>query len=314
MHGRLLRAITVIAHCIPPCLKLHIIRSLFVASLVHLEGADVILSLNSETLPTCCWLTICAGARPASLFPSFNSQLADFGLSRNKNSTFLSSKSGAGTVREGRWEQQARDCANGEGAIELISECMKERVRDLTAGWTLKFHVLDFLPNRRGIIGSCEPLCATFMPLIQALSLPPSLFPSLLIYHSPPSPPAPIPLPPHLPLSQPEWMAPEVLRNEPSDEKSDVYSFGVILWELATLQQPWDGMNPMQVCEPHAGMRTPCRYADSMQVCEPHAGMRTPCRYADPMQACGPHASMRTPCRYANTMQVWEPHAERHVI
>ncbi len=45
----------------------------------------------------------------------------------------------------------------------------------------------------------------------------------------------------------PEWMAPEVLRNEPSDEKSDVYSFGVILWELMTLQMPWHGMNVMQV-------------------------------------------------------------------
>jgi serine/threonine protein kinase len=44
-----------------------------------------------------------------------------------------------------------------------------------------------------------------------------------------------------------EWMAPEVLRNEPSDEKCDVYSFGVILWELSTMQQPWGGMNPMQV-------------------------------------------------------------------
>ncbi|CAN4086664.1 unnamed protein product [Withania somnifera] len=44
-----------------------------------------------------------------------------------------------------------------------------------------------------------------------------------------------------------EWMAPEVLRNEPSDEKCDVYSFGVVLWELCTLQQPWGGMNPMQV-------------------------------------------------------------------
>ncbi|KAK4844808.1 hypothetical protein QYF36_024655 [Acer negundo] len=44
-----------------------------------------------------------------------------------------------------------------------------------------------------------------------------------------------------------EWMAPEVLRNEPSDEKCDVYSFGVILWELNTMRQPWGGMNPMQV-------------------------------------------------------------------
>ena len=42
-------------------------------------------------------------------------------------------------------------------------------------------------------------------------------------------------------------MAPEVLRNEPSNEKCDVYSIGVILWELATLRMPWSGMNPMQV-------------------------------------------------------------------
>ncbi|XP_022863781.1 serine/threonine-protein kinase CTR1-like isoform X3 [Olea europaea var. sylvestris] len=44
----------------------------------------------------------------------------------------------------------------------------------------------------------------------------------------------------------PEWMAPEVLRDEPSNEKSDVYSFGVILWELATLQPPWRNLNPAQ--------------------------------------------------------------------
>ncbi|KDP27910.1 hypothetical protein JCGZ_18990 [Jatropha curcas] len=45
----------------------------------------------------------------------------------------------------------------------------------------------------------------------------------------------------------PQWMAPEVLRNEPSDEKSDVYSFGVIMWELATEKIPWDNLNSMQV-------------------------------------------------------------------
>ncbi|XP_010448559.1 PREDICTED: serine/threonine-protein kinase CTR1-like isoform X2 [Camelina sativa] len=45
----------------------------------------------------------------------------------------------------------------------------------------------------------------------------------------------------------PEWMAPEFLRGEPTNEKSDVYSFGVVLWELITLQQPWNGLSPAQV-------------------------------------------------------------------
>ncbi|XP_051127168.1 uncharacterized protein LOC127248715 [Andrographis paniculata] len=45
----------------------------------------------------------------------------------------------------------------------------------------------------------------------------------------------------------PQWMAPEVLRNEPSDEKADIYSFGVILWELVTHKIPWDNLNSMQV-------------------------------------------------------------------
>eukprot|EP00210_Caulerpa_lentillifera_P007300 g6978.t1 len=45
----------------------------------------------------------------------------------------------------------------------------------------------------------------------------------------------------------PEWMAPEVLRNERSDEKCDVYSFGVILYELVTGMTPWPTLKPMQV-------------------------------------------------------------------
>ncbi|KAJ0940658.1 putative protein kinase TKL-CTR1-DRK-2 family [Helianthus annuus] len=45
----------------------------------------------------------------------------------------------------------------------------------------------------------------------------------------------------------PQWMAPEVLRNEQADEKSDVYSFGVVLWELTTEKIPWDTLNSMQV-------------------------------------------------------------------
>ncbi|KAI3976690.1 hypothetical protein MKX01_008548 [Papaver californicum] len=44
-----------------------------------------------------------------------------------------------------------------------------------------------------------------------------------------------------------QWMAPEVMRNDPSDEKSDVYGFGVILWEIATGKIPWNTLNSMQV-------------------------------------------------------------------
>ncbi|CAH2054780.1 unnamed protein product [Thlaspi arvense] len=45
----------------------------------------------------------------------------------------------------------------------------------------------------------------------------------------------------------PQWMAPEVLRNESADEKSDIYSFGVVLWELVTEKIPWETLNSMQV-------------------------------------------------------------------
>lgn len=45
----------------------------------------------------------------------------------------------------------------------------------------------------------------------------------------------------------PQWTAPEVLRNEASDEKADVYAFGIVLFELATGLEPWSHLNPLQV-------------------------------------------------------------------
>ncbi|XP_004303186.1 PREDICTED: serine/threonine-protein kinase EDR1 isoform X1 [Fragaria vesca subsp. vesca] len=45
----------------------------------------------------------------------------------------------------------------------------------------------------------------------------------------------------------PEWMAPELIRNEPFTEKCDIFSFGVIMWELCTLSRPWEGVPPERV-------------------------------------------------------------------
>ncbi|XP_010313901.1 serine/threonine-protein kinase EDR1 [Solanum lycopersicum] len=45
----------------------------------------------------------------------------------------------------------------------------------------------------------------------------------------------------------PEWMAPELIRNEPFTEKCDIFSFGVIMWELCTLNRPWEGIPPDRV-------------------------------------------------------------------
>lgn len=45
----------------------------------------------------------------------------------------------------------------------------------------------------------------------------------------------------------PEWMAPELIRNEPFTEKCDIFSLGVIMWELCTLRRPWEGIPSVQV-------------------------------------------------------------------
>ncbi|GJU45145.1 serine/threonine-protein kinase EDR1 isoform X1 [Tanacetum coccineum] len=45
----------------------------------------------------------------------------------------------------------------------------------------------------------------------------------------------------------PEWMAPELIRNQPFTEKCDIFSLGVIIWELCTLRRPWEGVPSAQV-------------------------------------------------------------------
>ena len=48
-------------------------------------------------------------------------------------------------------------------------------------------------------------------------------------------------------IGTPQWMAPEVLREEKYSEKADIWSYGVVLWELVTLRPPFDGVSPLAV-------------------------------------------------------------------
>lgn len=38
----------------------------------------------------------------------------------------------------------------------------------------------------------------------------------------------------------PDWLAPEIILNQPYSISSDVFSYGIILWELVSLQHPFD--------------------------------------------------------------------------
>ncbi|XP_010277524.1 PREDICTED: serine/threonine-protein kinase CTR1-like isoform X2 [Nelumbo nucifera] len=80
----------------------------------------------------------------------------------------------------------------------------------------------------------------------------------------------------------PEWMAPEFLRGEPSNEKTDVYSFGVVLWELVTMQQPWSGLSPAQVVGAVAFQNR--RLAIPQSTCPMLASLMESCWADDPKQ------------------------------
>ncbi|GMH77445.1 hypothetical protein TrVE_jg14035 [Triparma verrucosa] len=73
----------------------------------------------------------------------------------------------------------------------------------------------------------------------------------------------------------PYWTAPEIIRQEAYTEKADVYSYGIVLWELITAQEPYSGMESMEVAYAAAerGLRPtiptvcPEGYAELMQRC-----------------------------------------------
>ena len=51
-----------------------------------------------------------------------------------------------------------------------------------------------------------------------------------------------------LQITNPRWLAPEILRGEHGGQASDVYSFGVVLWELLTWRLPWgEETNPFSI-------------------------------------------------------------------
>ena len=51
-----------------------------------------------------------------------------------------------------------------------------------------------------------------------------------------------------LQITNPRWLAPEILRGEHGGKAADVYSFGVVLWELLTWRLPWgDETNPFTI-------------------------------------------------------------------
>jgi serine/threonine protein kinase len=44
-----------------------------------------------------------------------------------------------------------------------------------------------------------------------------------------------------------QWMAPEMLKNEPCNEKVDIWSFAVILWELLVQEIPYKNIASMAI-------------------------------------------------------------------
>jgi len=51
-----------------------------------------------------------------------------------------------------------------------------------------------------------------------------------------------------LQITNPRWLAPEILRGEHGGKAADVYSFGIVLWELMTWRLPWGNeSNPFSI-------------------------------------------------------------------
>lgn len=69
------------------------------------------------------------------------------------------------------------------------------------------------------------------------------------------------------------WLAPEVIKHARSSKASDIYSFGIVLWELATREEVYKGLETMQIIARVANdyLRPPvpqdCAWRDMMVRC-----------------------------------------------
>ncbi|KAI9177115.1 hypothetical protein LWI28_011259 [Acer negundo] len=93
----------------------------------------------------------------------------------------------------------------------------------------------------------------------------------------------------------PEWMAPELIRNEPFTEKCDIFSFGVIMWELCTLSRPWEGVLPERVVYAVANERS------RLEIPEGPLGRLISDCWADPQErpSCEEILSRLLDCEYS---------------
>lgn len=50
-----------------------------------------------------------------------------------------------------------------------------------------------------------------------------------------------------LQVTNPRWLAPEILKGNVASFASDIYAFGIVLWELLSWQLPWPDVNHWQI-------------------------------------------------------------------
>eukprot|EP00890_Picochlorum_soloecismus_P005664 jgi/Picsp_1/6099/NSC_03453-R1_serine threonine-protein kinase ctr1-like len=86
----------------------------------------------------------------------------------------------------------------------------------------------------------------------------------------------------------PRWLAPELFDGISASSASDIFSLGVIMWEILTLQVPWDGTNPWSIVERiRRGERLP--YGYNPEVCQQadydaYVGLMNACWAATPSE------------------------------